>query len=407
MIPKRKRILSIILGGGKGSRLFPLTKERTKPAVPFAGKYRIVDFVLSNFVNSGLRSIYVLVQYRSQSLIEHLRMSWRARGLTHDEFITVVPPQMMSGENWYRGTADAVAQNLNLIYDFNPDLVVVFGSDHVYRMDINQMIHEHCQSQAEVTVATLPVPIRDASAFGIVEIDAAKRIRSFAEKPALPACMPGDAEHALASLGNYIFNKDTLLDVITNYKSGYSSLDFGGDILPVLLKKHDVHAYNFLDNKVPGIKEHEQVGYWRDIGTLAAYWEAHMDLLSDKPLFDLSNPRWNIHSGRHDGCPSVVHSATLINSMFAGGCVLNRCTVKNSIIGRDVEIKQNVTVEDSVIMDGVVINEGAHIKKAIIDRYNTIPRGTVIGQGQGTEHGTYYKDSQLMVIPRASRIGTT
>jgi glucose-1-phosphate adenylyltransferase len=253
-----QRVLAIVLAGGKGERLHPLTDERSKPAVPFGGKYRIVDFVLSNFVNSGVLSIYVLVQYMSQSLIEYLRSNWRTAGLTRDQFITVVPPQMRMGTMWYRGTADAVRQNLNLIHDFDPDLIAVFGADHVYRMDIGQMIRWHVERGAEATISTIPVALKNASAFGIVETNDHGRITAFSEKPASAAPMPGSTTHALASMGNYIFNRAFLVDLLKNKYTDENDLDFGRNILPDLIKTGKLFAYDFSTNTLPGMKTYEE-----------------------------------------------------------------------------------------------------------------------------------------------------
>ncbi|OGS41426.1 MAG: glucose-1-phosphate adenylyltransferase, partial [Elusimicrobia bacterium RIFOXYD12_FULL_66_9] len=254
-----------MLAGGKGERLHPMTHERSKPAVPFGGKYRIIDFVLSNFVNSGVQSIYVLVQYMSQSLIEYLRSNWRTAGLTSEQFITMVPPQMRLGTMWYRGTADAVRQNLNLIHDFDPDIVAVFGADHVYRMDVGQMIQSHVDRGAYATIATIPVPLKSVSSFGIVQTDAKGRVTGFIEKPPQADPMPGSSTHALASMGNYIFNRDVLVELLKNTHKDESDLDFGKNVLPGMLKTHKLYAYDFSTNALPGIKLYEEQPYWRDV----------------------------------------------------------------------------------------------------------------------------------------------
>jgi glucose-1-phosphate adenylyltransferase len=261
----------MIMAGGKGERLLPLTAVRSKPSVPFGGKYRIVDFVLSNFVNSGLSAMYVLVQYKSQSLIEHLRESWRIGGRLRHHFITVVPPQMRAREGWYEGTADAVYQNLNLIEDFRPTLVAVFGADHIYRMDVRQMIQFHLEAQADVTVAALPVPVGEAGAFGIVEVDRGQRVVGFEEKPKRPKPMPQDPTRAFSSMGNYLFRTDLLIRLLERDASRPGSHDFGRNILPDIVGTQRVMAYDFLQNEVPGVQPHEEPGYWRDVGTLEAY----------------------------------------------------------------------------------------------------------------------------------------
>ncbi|MGH7361508.1 MAG: sugar phosphate nucleotidyltransferase, partial [Candidatus Methylomirabilales bacterium] len=282
---RRARILGIIMAGGKGERLHPLTRERSKPAVPFGGKYRIVDFVLSNFVNSGIFSLYVLVQYKSQSLIEHLQIGWRHGGLLRDHFISVVPPQMRMGEMWYRGTADAVAQNLHLIQDFNPDMVAIFGADHIYRMDLNQMLAFHAEREADVTVAALPVPLAEASGFGVIEADSEDRVLAFHEKPRQPVPMPGDPSRAYGSMGNYIFTKEVLVECLLEDVQRPTEHDFGKHVIPRLVREKLVYAYNFLTQELPGQRAYEEPGYWRDVGTIEAYWQAHMDLLGERPRF--------------------------------------------------------------------------------------------------------------------------
>lgn len=291
----RPRVLALILAGGKGERLMPLTQSRSKPAVPFGGTYRIVDFVLSNFYNSGILGMHVMVQYRAQSLIEHLRKAWRI-GDGGRQFVTVVPPQMNSGAGWYEGTADAVFQNMNLIRDFGPDLVAVFGADHIYRMDIRQMVRFHLEREADVSVATVPVPVASAQGFGIVEVDRNSRIVGFEEKPPDPKPMAGDPARALSSIGNYLFNTEVLVQALEEDAKNGGSHDFGRNILPRLLRTDRVMAYNFQENEVPGIAYYEEPGYWRDVGTIQAYWQANMDLLGDTPPCDLRNEEWPILS---------------------------------------------------------------------------------------------------------------
>ena len=289
----------MVMAGGKGERLHPLTRERSKPAVPFGGRYRIIDFVLSNFVNSELLSLYVLVQYKSQSLIEHLRLAWRTTGLVPDYFVAVVPPQMRHGTAWYRGTADAVLQNLNLLEDFNPDLVAIFGADHIYRMDVNQMVAFHRDSGADVTVAARHVKLADASSFGVLHVDRNWRVELFEEKPKVPKPMPGNPEQALVSMGNYIFSRRALVDALLSDARRSTDHDFGRSIIPELVPGRRVFAYDFQANEVPGVKPYEESGYWRDVGTIESYWDAHMDLLGESPAFDLDNQYWPIRTGLH------------------------------------------------------------------------------------------------------------
>ena len=402
MIAPTKKVLAVILAGGKGERLYPLTHDRSKPAVPFSGKYRIIDFVLSNFVNSGVGSIYVLVQYMSQSLIEYLRTSWRTVGLTRDQFITVVPPQMRLGTMWYRGTADAVRQNLNLIRDFEPDIVAVFGSDHIYRMDIGQMMQFHVEKKADITVATIPVSLKTASSFGVVATDSKFKITGFVEKPKEPPAMPGEPTKALASMGNYLFNADVLVDILKDDSRKDPELDFGRSIMPDIHQHYKAYAYDFASNILPGLKGYEEKAYWRDVGTLEAYYEAHMDILGAKPKFNLNNRRWFIHSGRYDGPPAKILDGKLTNTIIGDGCFIRNATVKNSIIGRGVHIHDGAVIEDSIIMDFCKVRSEAKLKRVIVDRFNEIPAKESIGHDPVKDAQKYFVDSSgLVVLPRA------
>ena len=387
MAPTRKpsqermpqKVLAMIMAGGKGERLMPLTEQRSKPSVPFAGNYRIADFVLSNFINSGIQAMYVLVQYRSQSLIEHLRRAWRFSGPNRQAFITVVPPQMKGRGKWYEGTADAVYQNINLIRDFAPGLVAVFGADHIYRMDLRQMIQFHLDQQAEVTVAALPVPIHAAKGFGIIEASSDFQIVGFEEKPAQPKPMPGNPEMSYSSMGNYIFNVDTLVRTLEKDASKAGTHDFGRDIIPSLIKSHRVLAYDFMDNAVPGIHPYEEWGYWRDVGTMEAYWQANMDVLGEAPLFDLRNVKWPITTDAlTDPVASMVRSQ-MNDAMVGQGSLVIDSTINRSIIGRNVRIGEGCTIEESIILDGTVIGPKCHLQRCIIDRFNVIESGTTMG----------------------------
>jgi glucose-1-phosphate adenylyltransferase len=396
------KILAIIMAGGRGERLAPLTDLRTKPAVPFAGKYRIIDFVLSNFVNSGIMATYVLVQYRSQSLIEHLRRAWRIGGRIQENFITVVPPQMKTGGNWYEGTADAVYQNLNLIEDFAPDLVAVFGADHIYRMDVGQMIDFHLSRRAEITVAALPVPLRAASSFGIIEVDAEDRIAGFEEKPARPKAMPNDPERAYSSMGNYLFNTDVLVRTLQQDATHTGSHDFGRDILPNLVTSHRVAAYNFLENDIPDLQPYEERGYWRDVGTLDAYWQAHMDLLGERPLFDLRNAAWPIMSDSHNGPAASMVRSRIDESMIGQSSQIIEAEVRRSVIGRNVRIEQGALIEESIIHEGSFIGANARIRRVIADRFNVLPKGTVIGYDRGVDASSI---PPLVTLRRGRSVG--
>jgi glucose-1-phosphate adenylyltransferase len=401
-----QKVLAMIMAGGKGERLMPLTEQRSKPSVPFAGTYRIVDFVLSNFINSGIQAMYVLVQYRSQSLIEHLRRSWRFGGANRQTFITVVPPQMKGRGKWYEGTADAVYHNINLIHDFAPGLVAVFGADHIYRMDIRQMIQFHLDHEAEVTVAALPVPIHTAKGFGIVEVNPAHQIIGFEEKPASPKPMPDNPEMAFSSMGNYIFNADTLVQILEQDASQAGTHDFGKNIIPSLIKSKRVLAYDFLDNVVPGMHPYEEWGYWRDVGTLEAYWQANMDILGETPVFDLRNGKWPIITDASiEPVASLVRSQ-MDDAMVGQGSLVVDSAIKRSIIGRNVRIGEGCTIEESIILDGTLIGSNCHLHRCIIDRFNIIPSGTSMGvkpfkEGRRSATGKL----GLTILPRGQSYG--
>jgi len=374
----RECVLGIVLAGGEGTRLNPLTAERSKPAVPFGGRYRIVDFVLSNLVNSDIFSIYVLVQYKSQSLIEHIRDAWVLGPTIPSHFITVVPPQMIAGPEWFQGTADAVYQNLALIEANDPDFVAVFGADHVYRMDLRQMIDFHREHDADVTVAALPVPREQASAFGVIDCDAAGRIRSFVEKPKDPPAMPDDPARAYASMGNYLFRTGTLIDALIEAKDRHGT-DFGRDVLPRLIGTQRVYAYDFARNAVPGLHDYEEAAYWRDVGTIDAYFAATMDTLGDQPRFDLLNRNWPIRSSNYQGPPASIGRAHIEASDIGAGVLIRDAQIRNSVIRSEVVLEEDVVIEDSIVLDSCVIGKGARIRRAIIDRHNALPPGTHLG----------------------------
>ncbi len=400
----RRRVLAMIMAGGKGERLAPLTRERSKPAVPFGGRYRVVDFVLSNFVNSGVLSLYVLVQYKSQSLIEHLRLGWRSGGLLTDHFVTVVPPQMRMGEMWYRGTADAVLQNLHLVENFHPDLVAIFGADHVYRMDVNQMVDFHEAHGARVTVAALPVPVGQASGFGVIAVDDESRVVSFEEKPGAPRAIPGRPDRAFASMGNYLFDRDTLIETLLEDARRSTDHDFGRTIIPELVPTGRVFAYDFQTNEIPGLKRHEEPGYWRDIGTIESYWQAHMDLLGDTPRLDLDNAAWPILASRHPGPAARILGGTIEDAHVGEGSLVRHATVRRSILGRGVEIGEGCLVEDSIVMDGTRLEKGVRLRRVIVDRFNVLPRDTTIGEDPEEDGRCFFRDgSGIVVIPRGGR----
>ena len=382
----RLRVLGIVLAGGKGTRLYPLTKERAKPAVPFGGKYRIVDFVLSNFINSGIHSIYVLTQFKSQSLLQHLSDGWQFGGLLKDQFIIPVPAQMRSaGETWYRGTADAIYQNANLIEQSDPHLVVIFGADHIYRMNISSMIEYHEQKRAEITVAAIPVERRFATEFGVIETARDGRIIGFHEKRADAPPIPGDPDRVFASMGNYVFSTRTLLrEIYADAAREQSTHDFGRDVLPSLVNRLDMFAYDFQTNQIPG-EAAGAAAYWRDVGTLDAYYEAQMDLRSVSPALNLYNRQWPLRTASYADPPAKFifdddgRRGQAIDSTVSGGCILSGGMVRNSVLGRHVRVHTGAVVEDSVILDNCDIGRRATIRRAILDKNVRIPEGTTIG----------------------------
>ena len=396
----------MILAGGEGNRLYPLTQHRAKPAVPFGGKYRLIDFALSNFINSGVYSVYVLTQFKSQSLTEHINESWRFGSLIHDHFILPVPAQKRTGDSWYRGTADAIYQNINLIEDGDFDLIAVFGADHIYRMDLQQMIDFHIKKKADVTVSAIPVPIQEATAFGVIQVQEKFRIIGFQEKPKRPKPIPGREKEAFSSMGNYLFNKDFLLDIL--YKDAEdknSSHDFGKDILPKIFKTSRVYAYDFRRNRIPGISKKE-IGYWRDVGTLKAFWEANMDLRSVKPDFNLYNKKWPIRTASYGTPPAKFvfnedgRRGQAIDSIIGEGSIISGGKVQESVIGREVLVDSAAEVKGSLVMDRVKINKNCKIKNAIIDKDVEIPSGTEIGYDLKQDKKRFYvdKESDIIVI---------
>ena len=397
------KVLAMIMAGGKGKRLFPLTFERSKPSVPFGGRYRIVDFVLSNLINSQIFSIYLLVQYKSQSLIEYVRENWSISAIMADHFVTVVPPQMRYGKDWFQGTANAVFQNMNLIRQHKPDLVLVFGADHIYRMDISQMIKFHLDSNAQCTVAAMPVPIEKASDFGIIDVEAGGRIKAFLEKPKKPPHMPDDPTRSYCSMGNYIFSTDTLIKglIQAERKKEY---DFGKHVIPNLLKEGEsLFAYDFAKNTIPGVKPYEEEGYWRDVGTIKAFWDAHQDMLGDEPPFDVNNDKWPIRASRNDLPAMKVMGGEIANSIIAEGTVIGRAKIENSIIRRGVVIEEGVEIKDSIIMDHVVLKKGCKLNNTIVDSYNIIEKKVVIGKGSKKPYFRAAKDPSGISVVASER----
>ncbi|RJQ43810.1 MAG: glucose-1-phosphate adenylyltransferase [Nitrospiraceae bacterium] len=392
------KTLAMIMAGGRGERLFPLTFERSKPAVPFGGRYRIVDFVLSNLINSQIFSIYLLVQYKSQSLIEYVRENWGLSAVMSDHFVTVVPPQMRHGPDWFQGTANAVFQNLNLIRQHKPELVIVFGADHIYRMDIRQMIDFHLERNAHVTVAARPVPISEASAFGIIDAGDNGRMKGFIEKPKSPPPMPNDKTRAYCSMGNYIFNTDILIKAL-NQAERNKEYDFGKHVIPNLLNSGEkLFAYDFETNKIPGTRPHEETGYWRDVGTIKAFWDAHQDMLGEKPLFEIHNDQWPIRPSRDELPATKILGGEITNSIIAEGSLINKARIVNSVIRRGVVIDADVEIRDSIIMDGVVLKKGCILNKAIVDAHNIIEENVHIGYDSKTPYWRAHLDPSGITV---------
>ncbi|MBI4714495.1 MAG: glucose-1-phosphate adenylyltransferase [Nitrospirae bacterium] len=397
----KSKILAFVMAGGEGKRLFPLTAERSKPAVPFGGRYRIVDFVLSNLINSEIHGVYLLVQYKSQSLIEHIRKTWVVSPILSNYFVTVVPPQQMRNElEWFQGTADAVSQNLNLIGNHAPDLVAVFGADHIYRMDIRQMVRFHLERDADITVAALPVPIEEAGAFGIIGADPEGRIREFQEKPRQPRPMATDPTRAYASMGNYLFKTEALVKTLQE-ASRRGEKDFGAHVLPRLIPTHRLFAYDFGTNRVPGLKSYEEPAYWRDVGTLEAYYDAHQDVLGLGPRLDLFNPKWPIYSSNYQGPVAKILGGNIHNSILGGGSLVNEATVRHSVVRREVILEEGVELENCIIMDNVHIKRGARLRRVIVDRYNTIESNEQIGYDPEADGRRYHTSpSGIVAISR-------
>lgn len=374
-------VLVIVLAGGEGKRLLPLTNDRAKPAVPFAGCYRLIDFALSNFANARYLKIVVLTQYKSHSLDRHVSQTWRFSTLLND-YVTPVPAQMRRGPFWFAGSADAIYQNLNLIHDENPDIVCVFGADHIYRMDPRQMVAHHQEVGAGVTVAAIPVPKHEARDFGVIEVDGDGRILAFHEKVDDPPTVPGRDDMCLASMGNYVFDRQTLIDVVTPKGDAYT--DLGGDVIPALTREGVAHVYDFSTNLVPGQDDRER-GYWRDVGTIDAYYEANMDLVAPHPVFNLYNKRWPVFTNRGAEPPAKVsrgpggEPSFVDGSLLCEGSIVSGAHVERSIVAPDVYIDHDAHVTDSILFPGVRVGAGARLHRCIIDKNVQIPEWYRIG----------------------------
>jgi glucose-1-phosphate adenylyltransferase len=406
----RIRVLGIVLAGGKGTRLYPLTRERAKPAVPFGGKYRIIDFVLSNFINSGIYSIYVLTQFRSQSLLQHLAEGWQFTTLLKSQFIIPVPAQMRSpGETWYQGTADAIYQNINLVEQSDPHVVAIFGGDHIYRMNVMSMIDYHVQKSAEVTVAAIPVPKRHAAEFGVIEVSDDGHIRAFHEKNPDAPTMPGDDGQVYASMGNYVFSTRSLLRLLRDDAAeAESNHDFGRDILPKLAGKSEIYAYDFQTNRIPG-EASNGTPYWRDVGTIDAYYEANMDLRSVSPALNLYNREWPVRTTAYPDPPAKFifddehRRGQAIDSIVSGGSLLAGGTVRNSVIGRGVTVHSGALVEDCVILDNCDIGRRAKIRRAVLDKNVRVPEDAEIGYDLDRDRVHHHVTESGLVVVAGNR----
>ena len=376
-------VLVIVLAGGVGERLFPLTKERAKPAVYFGGPYRIIDFVLSNCLNSGFRRVFIATQYKSLSLNRHIRQGWSIVSEELGEFIEIIPPQKRVGEHWYQGTADAVYQNLYSIARENPRYVVVLAGDHIYKMDYRKMLQAHIEHEADVTLASIEVPIEEGRRFGIVAVDESQRVVEFQEKPAEPASILGVPHLALASMGIYVFNMDLLVRTLEEDAANpHSRHDFGKNIIPVLLGGGKVFSYEFYDENKKAAK------YWRDIGTLDAYYEANMDLCHVNPEFNLYDPEWQLRTYQPQSPPAKFvfaeegRKGEALDSLISPGCIVSGSRILGSILCPNVRVHSFCTIEQSILMPGVRVGRHARLRRAIIDRDVLIPRGALIGHNQ-------------------------
>jgi glucose-1-phosphate adenylyltransferase len=402
--------IAMVLAGGKGERLSPLTLRRAKPSVAFGGKYKIIDFVLSSLFNSGIKKVYILTQYRAYSLNKHIRESWGKWTGLGEFYVDISPETSSESEEWFKGTADAILQYLRFVESTDADYVAVFGGDHIYKMDITQMINFHRKNKADITIAALEVPVVEASRFGIFSVDEESRVNDFAEKPVVPERIPG-RETCYASMGNYIFPTRKLIEVLQEAKKSHADLDFGKHVIPMMLANGDrVFAYNFNDNVVPGMRKEER-GYWRDVGTLDSYYEANMDLINVSPQLNLYNYNWPILTNQGNLPPAKTvfddddRRGQNIDSYVCAGCITSGGTVRRSIIGPRCKINSYSLVEDSILFENVTVGRNVKIRKTIIDKNVVIPDGSTIGYNQEADrsHGYTVTDSGIVVVPRQEK----
>ncbi len=404
-----KDVLAIILAGGKGTRLGPLTFHRAKPAVPFGGIYRIIDFPLSNAINSGCRKIVSVIQYKSMSLSRHMSQGWNFLPHELGQYIEVIPPQQRVGERWYQGTADAIYQNIYFIEKEQPKYVLVLAGDHVYKMDYGKMLDFHESKGAECTIATTEIPTSKGQQYGIMTVDLAERIEAFQEKPERPTPMPTDHNRCLASMGIYIFNTDTLIRYLYEDARTRSAHDFGKNIIPTMIRKGSpVFAYNFID------ENRKEAKYWRDVGTIEEYWEANMDLIQVSPLLNLYDNEWPIRT-YHEQLPppkfvfaqesNEGRMGVALDSVVSAGCIISGGRVQRSVLSPDVRVNSYARVEESVIFEGVNIGRRCHIRRAIIDKDVTIPEGTEIGYDLERDRERFWvSPGGIVVISKAEHV---
>ena len=403
--------LVMILAGGEGKRLYPLTKDRAKPAVPFGGRYRIIDFVLNNFINSGFFKINVLTQYKSDSLNKHITRGWALSPFLN-QYVDLAPAQMRTGSDWYRGTADAIYQNVFHITDEDPDYVCIFGGDHIYKMDVSQMLDYHKEKGADLSISAIPIPISEAHEFGIIEVDDDWRLINFVEKPKeKPKSIPGNPDMCLASMGNYIFNKDVLLDALNRDEEiKESSHDFGKNVIPMLLRDgKKIYIYNFNDNSFPGMTDTER-GYWRDVGSIDAYWQTNMDLLAYDPELNLYSQDWPLRTFNYNYPPAKfiweegerVGMAT--NSMVSEGCVVSGGGLSRCVLSPKVKVNSYSQISESILMENVEIGRHSKIKKAIIDKNVIVPPNTRIGfnHEEDIKRGFHVSPNGVTVVPKGA-----
>jgi glucose-1-phosphate adenylyltransferase len=405
-----RNTIAMVLAGGKGERLSPLTIRRAKPSVMFGGKYKIIDFVLSNMFNSGIKKVYILTQYRAYSLNKHIRESWGKWTGLGEFYVAISPETNSESEEWFKGTADAILQYLRFVESSDADYVAIFGGDHIYKMDISQMIDYHRRNRADLTLAALEVPAEEAKRFGVFSVDDDYRVTAFAEKPANPQTIPG-RDTCFASMGNYIFSTKKLIEVLQEGKKLHEDLDFGKHVIPMMLANRDkVFAYNFNDNLIPGMRAEEK-GYWKDVGTIESYYEANMDLIHVSPQLNLYNYKWPILTNQGNLPPAKTvfdqddRRGLNIDSYVCAGCVTSGGTVKRSILGPRCKVNSYSLVEDSILFENVTIGRNAKVRKAIIDKNITIPDGAEIGYDheEDTRRGYRVTESGIVVVSADSK----